>query len=157
VDCETAPAGPETIDVSGGVLSTRTTRCAVAGLPARSAAVATRVCVPSASVVVSQLAAAVAAGAGRTGAIVATSGCVPRATVSVLRPLLASEAWTWTATTPRTKAPAAGDTNASAGPAPSCVTARSTADDVSPSPRCELTKTSTEFRTSGARTTFTVK
>src|SRR3989454_1239544 len=65
-----APPGPPAIWVSGGVLSTMTTRVVMAEFPARSVAAAPSVCRPSLTVDVSQVAVAVAPGAGRGGATV---------------------------------------------------------------------------------------
>src|SRR5207245_94881 len=66
--------GPPVMTVSGAVLSTITTRVVVAVLSARSVAEAPRVCAPSGTVPVSQVAVAVALGAGGDGATVALSG-----------------------------------------------------------------------------------
>ena len=59
----TSPAGAPVMTVSGGVLSTRTTHIALAGLPASSVAVAVRVWGPSANAVVVQGGVAVTLGA----------------------------------------------------------------------------------------------
>src|SRR5206468_10944732 len=67
---EISPLGPSTICVSGGVLSTRTTSGALAGLPAASAALATKVWAPSATVAVFQfvvVAVTLGAGGGSAG------------------------------------------------------------------------------------------
>jgi len=62
------PLGPPVIVVVGGVLSTTTVRVAVAVFVARSVAVARSVCVPSATVRVSQDALAISSAAGGAGA-----------------------------------------------------------------------------------------
>src|SRR3989442_12746050 len=62
-----APPGPPAIWVSGGVLSTMTTRVVMAEFPARSVAAAPSGCRPSLTVGGSQVAVAVAPGAGRGG------------------------------------------------------------------------------------------
>src|SRR2546428_7852462 len=62
-----SPLGPPVIVVSGGVLSTMTTRVAVRGLPARSVALAPSVWLPSATVEVSQAAAIESGEAGGAG------------------------------------------------------------------------------------------
>ncbi len=92
-----SPLGPPMIVVSGGVLSTMTTRAAVAGLPAASVALAARVWLPSATVVVSQVAVAVRGEAGGGGVTAAESGCAPTARLRRLTPL-ASVARACTAT-----------------------------------------------------------
>src|SRR2546425_10439428 len=72
-----APPGPPAIWVSGGVLSTMTTRVVMAEFPARSVAAAPSVCRPSLTVDVSQVAVAVAPGAGRGGGAVVVGGPPP--------------------------------------------------------------------------------
>src|SRR3990170_5632176 len=67
----TSPGGALVIAVSGGVLSTITTRVVVAVLPAASVAVAPSVCEPSATDVVSQVAATLTLDAGGGGVTVA--------------------------------------------------------------------------------------
>src|SRR2546422_1358393 len=67
-----SPLGPPVIVVSGGVLSTMTTRVAVRGLPARSVALAPSVWLPSATVEVSQVVAIESGEAGGAGVRVAT-------------------------------------------------------------------------------------
>src|SRR2546428_3457577 len=109
-----SPLGPPVIVVSGGVLSTMTTRVAVRGLPARSVALAPSVWLPSATVEVSQVAAIESGEAGGARVRVATRGCP-----STLRPRLAtplaSVACAWTGAVRRACAFARGGGEGSAG------------------------------------------
>src|SRR3989442_13480779 len=81
-----APPGPPAIWVSGGVLSTMTTRVVMAEFPARSVAAAPSVCRPSLTVDVRPGAVAVAPGAGRGGGAGAGGGPAPNGRPSRARP-----------------------------------------------------------------------
>src|SRR3989441_12648390 len=89
-----APPGPPAIWVSGGVLSTMTTRVVIAEFPARSVAAAPSVCRPSLTVDGSQVAVAVAPGAGRGGAAGRVRGRAPKVSTSEPTPLPPSLAFT---------------------------------------------------------------
>ena len=107
--CASGPLGPPLMSVSGGVLSTITTRLTVAGLPARSEALTVSVCLPSGTSPVRHDAVATPAGAGSDGRTAAPSAWPAAFRHRVARRLPASAASTRTSIVPRTKAPADGD------------------------------------------------
>src|SRR5262249_21113316 len=110
-----SPVGPLTIPVSGGVLSTITTRVLGWVFPARSAATADSVWVPSTASLVFHVAVAVTVVAGGAGVSVAVSDRTSEATERFATPLAASVARAWTVTVRRTNAAAGGARNTVAG------------------------------------------
>src|SRR5262249_5300612 len=138
---KTTPLGPPLIWVSGGVLSTMTTRVVVARFPARSVAVAVSVWLPSGTVVVFHVVAAVNDGAGGVGGSVAARPCVATSSGRVGTPLPLSVACACTLILSRTYAPAGGAWNVSVGRTLSCVIDASACGDVSPSPPWVVAKT----------------
>ena len=156
VAAATSPSGPSTIQTVGAVLSTMTSRLALAVLPAASVARALSVTAPSAANAVSHGATASTSGAGGAGVCVGESRVPPASRTTSATPLAESCARAATSTRRRTNAPGAGRVNATCGSSASCSTLTTVGADVRPRPPSAVASASTTLSPFGATTTITL-